>query len=870
MRTKRPVKGAPTPFVPRPVTHIDRQIPPLAHTPMYVWHKFWGRKTWNVVAEYIKTYCPEGGIVLDPFAGSGVVAMEALKAGRKAIVCDLLPIATEITRMTLKPVDLGRLRQAFDRVAGRVKSRILKLYETCCRNCRHTFPFTCAVWEKGRCVEIRYESCPRCGDRQEKDCRPNRADQALLQKIERTQIRAWYPRNRLYYPDGTPFMKKERYDSLDELFTKRNLMALAWLMEAIEEESNRDLRDFLKAAFTSMVHLCTKMVPVSDPRTGTKGHHTYFSSPGWIQHSYWFTGNCKEQNVWERFESAVIGHQGLLKAKEESIGFLSSVRLSRRVEDVLGDRADVYIHCGDALDLMKAMAERHGPCVDYIFTDPPYDASVQYGELAYLWNAWLRKDGGYLDRILAKEIIRNERQHKTFDVYHSLLCNAFNRMYSVLKPDGYMTLTFHNPTFKVRNATIYAGVMAGFNLEKIHHQPLGQVSAKAMLQPFGSAQGDFYLRFYKPSTIGAAVQPEEIDATRFERIVMETAKRVLAERGEPTPYTILINAIDPELARNGYFSELRTGLDVKTVIENHIGQEFCLVPMQIGGVEGKAWWFRDPSSIPHLETVPLSERVEQTVLRKLQERGRVTFTDMWKAISEEFPNALTTDSTSIKDALEVYARPVGQGEWLRKPEYHQDEIRRMHTRMIAVLAEVGKAHGYDIWIGRREQGDPIAEGFPGREGELRQYVSRGSLHGLENTSNNIDEVENIDVMWLQGDTVEAVFEVEATTSMTEALRRGSNIGSHVPKYLVIPQEREDQLLRKLRSPLFGGRFQQDSWRCIFFEKLEREFQKQRGRVDVTALIAKKVAKTSTKSSGSDTQLSLFDSNNAEQDDLEGE
>jgi ATP-dependent Clp protease ATP-binding subunit ClpB len=61
-----------------------------------------------------------------------------------------------------------------------------------------------------------------------------------------------------------------------------------------------------------------------------------------------------------------------------------------------------------------------------------------------------------------------------------------------------MTVTFHNPTFKVRNATVRAGTDAGFEYQKIHHQPLGQVSAKAMMQPFGSAQGDFYLRFAKP------------------------------------------------------------------------------------------------------------------------------------------------------------------------------------------------------------------------------------------------------------------------------------------------------------------------------------------------------------------------------------
>ncbi len=831
---------------------------------MYVWHKFWGRKTWNVVAEYIKHYCPEGGIVLDPFAGSGIVAMEALKAGRKAIVCDLLPIATEITRLTLKPVGLEELRKAFERVTKRVKSRILELYATSCRNCRYSLPFACAIWEKGRCVEIRYPACPRCGDRRERACQPNRSDYTLLQKIERMGIKPWYPRNGLFYPDGTPFMKKERYESLDQLFTRRNLTALAWLMEAIEEEPRRDLRDFLKVAFTSMVHLCTKMVPAISPTPGS--HQTPFSSM-WSQHSYWHASSFMEQNVWEKFESAVLGHQGLLKAKTESNEYFSDVKFARRVEDVLEGTSNVYIHCGDALDMMRTTFERHGACVDYIFMDPPYDASVQYGELAYLWVAWLRKDAGYVDRLLAKEIVRNERQQKAFDVYHALLRNAFRLMQEILKPNAYLTLTFHNPTFKVRNATIHAGVMAGLNLEKIHHQPLGQVSAKAMLQPFGSAQGDFYLRFHKSPTPGMALRPEEIDAARFERIVTETAKRVLAERGEETPYTILTNAIDPELARNGYFSELRTGLDVRAVLESRLDREFVLVPMRLGGVEGKGWWFRDPSSVPHLQTVPLSERVEQTVLRKLQERGRVTFTDMWKAISEEFPNALTTDSTSIKDALQAYARPAGRGEWLLKSEYNRDEIRRLHARMIAILAEIRKAQGGDVWIGRPEQGDPLSEGFPGRQGELRQYVSRASLAGLENAG-NIEEVENIDVLWLQGDRMEAVFEVEATTSMTEALKRGSNVNPSVPKYLVIPQEREDQLARKLRSPLFGDRFQQDSWKCLFSEVLDKAFERQRGKLDITTLVAKKVAKASSRNPGHGAQLKLFEST-ARQDNEEG-
>ena len=415
---------------------------------MYVWHKYWARKTWNVVGEFIKTYCPEGGIVLDPFAGSGVVAMEALKAGRKAIVCDLSPIATEITRLTLKPVSLEQLRKAFERVETRVKDKILALYTTTCRKCRYAFPINCAIWKDERCVEIRYDGCPHCGDRQEKNCSPNRSDRALLQKIDRQRIGAWYPQNRLYYPDGSPFKEKQRYESLDQLFTKRNLVALAWLREAIEEEARRDLRDFLKIAFTSMVHLCSRMIAISNPLPTS--HHTAFSSTGWTQQSYWYAQNFMEQNVWEKFESAVLGHQGLLKAKAESNGHFPQTRFANAFKDVLAGDANVYIHCGDGLELMKSIADQNGPSVDYVFTDPPYDAAVQYGELGYLWVAWLKKDKGYVDRMLAKEIVRNDRQRKSFDVYHALLRNAFNRMHDVLKPNRYLTLTFHDPQKSVK------------------------------------------------------------------------------------------------------------------------------------------------------------------------------------------------------------------------------------------------------------------------------------------------------------------------------------------------------------------------------------------------------------------------------------
>jgi 16S rRNA G966 N2-methylase RsmD len=816
--------------------HLDRQIPPLAHTSMYVWHKYWSRKTWNVVGEYIKTYCPEGGIVFDPFAGSGITAMEALKNNRRAIVCDLNPIATEIIRLTIKPVKEIELHEAFERVKKKVRKKIESLYLTECRNCCEEFPLTCAIWEENKCVEIRYQSCPKCGATCRADCELINKDKKLLQKIESSKIKEWYPTNKFYYPDGRPFMKKERYDSVDELFTKRNLQALAWLMEAIEEEPKKDLRDFLKIGFSSMSHLCTKMTPVRPTRP--------FSSV-WNEHSYWFASQFMELNVWDRFESAIIGRQGLIRAKTESNKFFKDIKIGSTFDQVISGKADVFIYNGSCMDLMKKMP---ADTVDYIFTDPPYDASIQYGELSYMWVSWLKMNGDYLKDIVSNEIVRNEKQQKTFSVYHSLLKSSFESMFKVLKPRNYLTLTFHNPTFKVRNATIRAGVFTGFEFLKIHHQELARPSAKSLLQPFGSAQGDFYLRFYKPELKSAVSHPKEIDELRFEKIVVDTTVALLAERAEPTPYTIIINYIDPVLAKQGYFSSLQTGLDINAVLKNHLEKEFVLLPTIIGGAEGKLWWFKDTSIVPRLSEIPLTERVEQTVYRKLYQKGKVTFTEVWDAVSTEFPNSLTSDSTSILDALKIYARHVTGGYWMLKPEIH---IRmNQHSGMIVILALIGQKQGYDIWIGRREQAE-VDNSLEGKK--LAEYMT---LKGLKvvNASNQ-QVVENIDLLWIQDKKILAVFEIESTTSMMSALMRGSNVDTAVDKFMIIPEERETQFNNKMTSPLFREHFENENWKIIFFDALRAAYTKEKINLDIYSIINLK--KVNAGSSAKSNQERLF-------------
>ena len=261
----------------------------------------------------------------------------------------------------------------------------------------------------------------------------------------------------------------------------------------------------------------------------------------WAEHSYWYVPVYMEQNVWNVFESSVTGRQGLMEAKKESNDVLKDVRIAKNLKQLLKGDANILIVTENSLDFMKEIDEN---TIDYIFTDPPYDSSIQYGELSYLWAAWFGGFESYIED-LGDEVIHNERQGKDFNTYYRMLTTAFKEMYNVLHDDHYLTVTFHNPTTKVRNSTIRAGTFSGFDFEKIHWQELARPSAKSLLQPFGSAVGDFYLRFHKPKIGAKAVSPAEIDETRFENIVVETTKELLAERGEETPYTIIMEKFFP-------------------------------------------------------------------------------------------------------------------------------------------------------------------------------------------------------------------------------------------------------------------------------------------------------------------------------------
>ncbi|MCX8473751.1 MAG: DNA methyltransferase [Sediminibacterium sp.] len=79
-------------------------------------HGYFTKQSWNVVAEYIKQYSQPGDLVLDPFSGSGITAIEALMNRRKAINIDINPFAVFLVQSLVAPVNFQELQQSFEEV----------------------------------------------------------------------------------------------------------------------------------------------------------------------------------------------------------------------------------------------------------------------------------------------------------------------------------------------------------------------------------------------------------------------------------------------------------------------------------------------------------------------------------------------------------------------------------------------------------------------------------------------------------------------------------------------------------------------------------------------------------------------------------
>lgn len=165
----------------------------------------------------------------------------------------------------------------------------------------------------------------------------------------------------------------------------------------------------------------------------------------------------------------------------------------KHLASVYGNEAksgsDIIISTGSTTELPVPDSS-----IDYIFTDPPFGANLNYSELSFMWEAWY----GVLTNNKT-EAIMNPVQGKGLVEYQNLMTNCFREYFRVLKPNRWMTVEFHNSKNSVWNAIQEALLRAGFIIADVRTLDKKQGSFKQVVSDKAVKQG-LVISVYKSMT----------------------------------------------------------------------------------------------------------------------------------------------------------------------------------------------------------------------------------------------------------------------------------------------------------------------------------------------------------------------------------
>lgn len=165
-------------------------------------------------------------------------------------------------------------------------------------------------------------------------------------------------------------------------------------------------------------------------------------------------------------------------------------------------------------------------------------------------------------------------------------------------------------------------------------------------------------------------------------------------------------------------------------------------------------------------------------------------------VSDNARDELLQQYPSIEEAFQ----DLKDGDSGNRPETTPDEEPRTHTEIQWKLIQLGRDHGYEVYVAKNDRNRT----YNGqRLGD--QCVDQLSLTGFSDAAISI--IEYVDVIWLKGDYIAQMFEVESTTSIYSGILRMSDFVVKVPNlsvdmYIVAPEEDEDQVRKQIDRPTF--------------------------------------------------------------------
>lgn len=521
--------------------------------PIYNAHSYHTKVPHKAIMRYILHYTEPGDIVFDGFCGTGMAGVAAQMCGypdtafraqiesempevhwgaRNAILSDLSPAATMISQNYSLTVNPETFAAEIDKIKQQCESECKWLYKTThvdesgrpilgldqspiegriinviwsdvlvCPTCAAEFDF----WHIG-IDHVKGETkskfcCPRCNSELRKeDCTrkkttyydqalgktleialqipvvityvvgtkrysksPDTTDLDLIHRIEQYEITDWFPTDMLPEGYNTDQPKKSHgVKYVHQFYTKRNLICLSVLNRLIEKSAVPQTKFLL----TGMLVRSTKM-----SRVHIKKY--FFGGGGWNGGNLAGTLYISSTPV----ETSVIDQ---LYERSESL---------KRIFSLISQNGrNVCISTQSLTDVSNIPSNT----VDYVFTDPPFGANLNYSELSFIWEAWLRN----ITNVQTEAII-NDVQKKKLPDYQMLMERCFCEYYRVLKPNHWITIEFHNSKNAVWNAIQEALSRSGFVVADVRTLDKKQGSFKQVTSTM-AVQQDLVITAYKP------------------------------------------------------------------------------------------------------------------------------------------------------------------------------------------------------------------------------------------------------------------------------------------------------------------------------------------------------------------------------------
>ncbi|PJA26907.1 MAG: hypothetical protein CO189_08575 [candidate division Zixibacteria bacterium CG_4_9_14_3_um_filter_46_8] len=807
----------------KPLRPIIAPVLAKAHTPIYKMHRYYARRPHNVFSKMIEHYSNPGDIILDPFCGGGVTVVEALKLRRRVVGIDLNPLATWITQVEASPIDIDAVEKAFQKWFDWSKQNIETLFRAKCTKCGKSAVAEWFEWSNvikcpdckssvvlgnatkhpnavyectnPKCkARLKADDCERLPDKmlsvlvncencEERRIRPATiGDIRLYNSISKTE-KSVIKKEKLVIPkDDFPDMNSVRENNLynkgflkfADYFTPRQRISLGlakkWIRENVKDES---IKQGLIHIFSASIRFVNKMVIRSEAWRGDRPLE-------WPGHIYWPPYTYLEASPIDPMRKRFAAFKAGKAEQEREIGDFCSFPRTLKPWEEIHNGATCWILTQSSHEIKLPDAS-----IDAVITDPPFGGNVQYAELSDFYLVWIREFLG-LKNGAPKENEAIETRHSGFDgakdrkFYEDMLFKIFKECRRVIKPDGWMALTFHNRDIGVWMAMNRAAIRAGFRLPSleecrnrgmVYQPPIENYTQTIHQKRTGSMLGDFILSF-KPyeSTIELEAIKEHL-STDEEKSLLQKCEQIIRYHGGADETTLMTGLL-PYLSEKGLLARLAK-FDLRLLLSSG---NFIFDKKE------KKWFMVDmvePSgAIKFLDSIPAENLAQQLIFSHLSEHTKASLDELLVMTYSQLVNSYRPQMSTIDKVLTKYckklktkgqkrefyilnprAKTPGQINQAIADQIALDidiPILLDHNGIIKVIAETAKSRGYNVHIGETEQ----------RKSPMLNELSL-KLSGFEVglTPNVFRLVKEIDLIILTG-SQNILSAIEVATSIT--------------------------------------------------------------------------------------------------------